>query len=976
MWRAVEWSRRPALALLVRSPRARWSGYLRPARRCRHAAATDVEAVVRDLEEHGHRLAYVNVLRGDGLMLPPDTIARTLPPTLAPLLELRVHLGGSEATRLPDAAADGLASALPRGGALSDQRVAEAVRAYCGPIGFDCAHVATEAERHFFRQCAAEHDATLPSVDSRVVGIAECALGDEWVRGQLAMCAAFEGWMQKRYPHAKRFSLAGLHGAIPLLNALIGMHGAAAHDHAACGDHALPRVVLGTTHRGRLDMHAHVLRQPIAALARRWDATGGPTYDDICTGHSADVCVSSLSRPVHVSMPPIPAHLEALVPAMLGKARAHVTALAGDSETMQHSSCELSDSDAFTWACSHILPMIVHGDASFCGQGVVAESLLLGTLRGYSVGGAVHVILNNQIGYTTEMAAERSLESRAVLSSDVAKASSCPVLHVNSAAPQALVRAAHIAIAYRRAFRRDLVLNVWGFRSHGHNEMDEPRITNVRMYQGIDARPRDWIALDAAIEGADFISVEEGGPEDLVNTEVPSTITQRPTDTRVSSDELRDALRALVDIPGNFALHKIVKRHVDRRRKLLDGLPQLDGLDGSGATGGALVDWATAELLALNTMAQSGLRCRLVGQDVARGTFTQRHAVAYDSESGAAHRLVHQRVEVINAPVTELAAVGFELGWSSVPRPSLCVWEAQFGDFANNAQPIIDTAIVSQCEKWGYDSNLVLLLPHGYDGMGPEHSSARPERWLQMHPDTPEHALKRYRTSRANSEEIRSSACASTAASVSPFSVLHLTDPANLFHALRSQVLTNHVRPLIVLSPKRMLHHRRAVSALSDFLVTDERVPGGCAFQPVLDDVREDTNRDIVTTLWLCSGESYYDLLALRESGEIDAPDTVAIVRLEQLAPFPELALANVISRYPGATRALWCQEEPYNGGARAFVTPFFDALAREALLPALAHISVVSRASAASPATGHPRVYAQRQEKLRMDIIRRTNEK
>eukprot|EP01094_Clydonella_sp_ATCC50884_P008343 TRINITY_DN1774_c0_g1_i2.p1 TRINITY_DN1774_c0_g1~~TRINITY_DN1774_c0_g1_i2.p1 ORF type:complete len:1037 (-),score=224.14 TRINITY_DN1774_c0_g1_i2:194-3304(-) len=1010
--------RRRAPSHVWRTHGARFSG----STSVRRGASEEViaERALDDLHAHGYLLARVNPLHPDRLMVQEEVLRSALPPSLLPLLDAE-RACAPYAGPLPDKAVSSWMTAI---GVRGDERRRElscAVRALCGPVGFDFSGAASESERQFLREFVRrkglrwdESGAADGHTDVAAGGGAGAPDALQWYRAELERCEEFERTLSRRFPHSRRFGMSGIEGSLPLLNALIGAFAQAQPD-ASTEGLPPPRVMLSTTHRGRLEMLHCVLRRPLDSLVESWSATNGPSYDDITGGHSANVhaplCLAHPphtegsgvrhTSPVHVSMPPIPAHLEAMVPTALGTARGHIASLMWGLCSPEGSAngCATPSRDHLERACKRVLPLLVHGDASFCGQGVVAEALHLGTLEHFYVGGAVHVVLNNQIGYTMETARERVGPCRTLLASDAAKSVRCPVLHVNAEDPRAVLEAAAMASEYRVRFGRDVVVNMWGFRRHGHNEMDEPRITNGALYALVDGRPTALELFDKA-HPAVASGIRQPGAEPnsravdeekhkhsesaegkracgeysksrrwIVESEV------REDSTAVSAEELGKAFESLVRVPEHVHVHKITARHIARRRAALNAI------QGRTVSGDVAIDWATAELLALATMAQKEqVLCRLSGQDVERGTFTQRHAVVRDVASGAAHKLLPARVEVCNSPVSELAVLGFELGWSLASPHTFNMWEAQFGDFANNAQAVIDTALVSEGEKWQYKSNIAVSLPHGYDGMGPEHSSARIERWLSMHVDTPEAALARAKAAPDSSpsdvpeEHSRN------------FSLVHPTTAANLFHVIRRQMSPDHYNPLVVLSPKRTLHHRLSTSPLRAFVhdLKPADAESECAQSPphfvsVFDDPErnEFTEKEAVTSVWLCSGEVFFDLIKLRASAAIEAPQKVAIIRLEQLAPVPSAALVRTLALYPRAEHAAWVQEEPRNGGAATFLTPFFHTLGHsipEAACLRATH--VLSRAAAASPASGDPSIYAQRQAKLFESVSHWTNER
>lgn len=534
---------------------------------------------------------------------------------------------------------------------------------------------------------------------------------------------------------------------------------------------------------------------------------------------------------------------------------------------------------------------------------------------------------------------------------------------MNAEKPRDVYTAARLAALYRYRFGKDIVLDLWGFRKHGHNEVDEPRITNVSLYKEVDQHKavaqifagslsdndrqvcdqfqeqmkRDYDA--AALKSKQKVegihkecnqAASEGEWHDLLTHSVVAA----DSNTGVEVDELKKALVTISSIPEGFTLHPLTQRTVSRRAELL-GL--LDDSDGS-SNPSAKVDWATAELLALSTLADCGHFVRLCGQDSQRGTFGQRHAVWHDVVNGDIYAAVPPLVQVVNSPLSELGCVGFEHGISLASPNFLVCWEAQFGDFVNNSQVLIDTMISSEQEKFGLNSNLVLLLPHGFDGMGPEHSSCRLERFLSLHTDTPEEAT----TTDDDLERFRNT----------NFSIIYPSTPANYFHVLRRSVSWPFRRPMVVLTPKRTLRIPQAASPVAEFLKSHESQPGFC---PVLDDPRQ-LEKSKVESIALCSGEVFYDVMSCVE-GLTEARLLIAVIRIEQLAPFPLMQLNQIVDKYPKVRRAVWVQEEPQNMGALGFISPFLEKLAVD--------LGAISRPVSASPAVGHPRYHEESQLEL-----------
>ncbi len=729
-------------------------------------------------------------------------------------------------------------------------------------------------------------------------GRARRALLDMLVRAE-----TLERFMHARFPGSKRYGAAGAEAYIALLRRLV--------DHAAM--QGVTEVVVAPSHRGRWVVMPEVWGKRRAACFAEF--AGAPPYPDDL-GFAADVPfhlpwsgeVAAGGRTVHVSMSGHPSHLESVNAVTLGRARAKQDR-AGEART--------------------ILPLLLHTDGSFAAQGVAAETMQLLGLEGYAVGGTVHVVLDNQVAFTTEPHEGRSSPHP----TDLAKGVGAPVLHVNGDDPEAAIRAAELAVECRQRFRVPVLVHIVAFRRHGHNEMDEPRFTRPAVQDAIDAHPGvaalygrrladdgvipapdlaalagpHWEAFDAALaesrdwrpNAADWL----GGTWDGL---VPGgSEAARDEPTGVEAGRLRDVGLHVAALPEGFVPEPKAAKVLERRRSMAEGT--------------AAVDWATAELWALGTLASEGVRVRLAGEDAGRGTFSQRHAVLACQATGARHATLAglgAPAEVIDSPLSEYAAMAYEYGYSIAEPNALVLWEAQFGDFANVAQAVADQYVAAGEEKWLRQSGLVLLLPHGLEGQGPEHCSARPERWLAL-------------CARDN------------------MAVVQCSTPANHFHALRRQVRRNYRKPLVALTPKALLRRKDAVSALDEF-------GPEASFHPVIADpsVERDARRVV-----LASGRMAWDLIAARDAaGRSD----VAVLRLEQLFPFPAAALAEALARHPGAAVA-WCQEEPANQGAWAFLDRRIEAAMAAAGLggrPAYA-----GRPESPSPAGGAPWEMAAMQE-------------
>lgn len=705
-----------------------------------------------------------------------------------------------------------------------------------------------------------------------------------------------ERWLHARYRGAKRFSLEGGETLLPLLDTLI--------EEAA--DAGVEEVAFGMPHRGRLNVLAHTLQKPYSLLLSEFE--GAPLEDVLQgagdvkyhKGFSSDH-VSRRGHKVHLTMSANPSHLEAINPVVEGivwaKQRIH------------------QDPDG-----SKVVPVLMHGDAAFAGQGIVYETLLLSGLEGYRTGGTVHIIVNNQVGFTTEPHEYRSTW----YSSDVARALRAPVFHVNGDDPDAVVHVAKLAFGYRQAFKSDVFIDLVCYRRHGHNELDDPTFTQPRMYRTIQELPTvaETYAKQLIAEGV--VSAEEIEAirdEQRAELERAQAIAREAppreeasafagiwsglgwagddwtAQTTVGRKTLEQIADALTRFPDGFTPHPRLPRHFEQMRETIKS--------------GKDLPWAAGELLAYGSLLLEGTPIRLSGQDVARGTFSHRHVKIYDNVDATPFVPLNHiaegqaRIEVFNSPLSEAAVLGFEYGVASADPRRLVIWEAQFGDFANGAQTIIDQFIASSEFKWQRQNGIVLFLPHGYEGQGPEHSSARLERFLQL--------------------------CAKR-----NMQVMNLTTPAQIFHALRQQMRRPFRKPLVVMSPKSLLRHKEAVSPIEDF--TERGFQTVIGDSPAIDPAK-------VKRILLCSGKVYYTLTAARAEMAVD---DVAILRVEQLYPFPGEDLRQALAAYPENVELAWVQEEHWNQGAWHFVLPILHRLLGEDRM-----IRYVGRSESPSPATG-----------------------
>ncbi|MDP1730285.1 MAG: 2-oxoglutarate dehydrogenase E1 component, partial [Devosia sp.] len=744
---------------------------------------------------------------------------------------------------------------------------------------------------------------------------------------KLVEAEGFEKFIDIKYTGTKRFGLDGGEALIPALEQIVKRGGAL----------GVKDIVLGMAHRGRLNVLTQVMQKPHRALFHEFK--GGAFYPEDVEG-SGDVKYhlgASSDREfdgnqVHLSLTANPSHLEIVDPVVLGKARA---------KQDQRSAADGHFIEPRLTDRSVVMPLLLHGDAAFAGQGVVAECLGLSGLKGHRTGGSIHFVINNQIGFTTSPIYSRS----SPYPTDVAKMIEAPVFHVNGDDPEAVVYVAKVATEYRQRFGRPVVIDMFCYRRFGHNEGDEPSFTQPLMYskirrhkstldlyserltgegllsgEDVDRLKAEWRAhLEGEFEaGQDFRPNKtdwlDGQWKDMKKADIDGP---RRGETGVDFADLFRIGARLCAVPDNFHAHKTVRRFLDNRLAAIEA--------GEG------IDWATAEALAFGSLVDDGHPVRLSGQDVERGTFSQRHSVLYDQETDETYIPLNyisekqQRYEVINSMLSEEAVLGFEYGYSLAEPNTLTLWEAQFGDFANGAQVVVDQFISSGERKWFRMSGLVMLLPHGYEGQGPEHSSARIERYLQL--------------------------CAED-----NMQVANCTTPANYFHILRRQVTRDFRKPLILMTPKSLLRHKRAASALS------EMGPDSCFHRLLWDDAEAPGPQKTTIKLApdaeirrvvLCSGKVYYDLLEDREKRGID---DVYLLRLEQLYPFPAKALLDELSRFKKA-EIIWCQEEPKNMGAWAFVQPYIDWVL-EQMGQVGQRPRYVGRPASASTATGLMRTH------------------
>ncbi len=774
-------------------------------------------------------------------------------------------------------------------------------KTYCGKIGVEYMHISDPDQKAWIQE-RIEH------VENRTEFTPE---GRRMILERVVEAEGLERYLGVKFVGTKRFGLDGGESMIPGIEQILKRG----------GQLGIRDVVIGMPHRGRLNTLVHVLHKSYTALFSEFQGRSSQPEEMRGSGDVKYHLGASADREfdgttIHVSLAPNPSHLEAVNPVVLGKARAKQDQR-GDTERSQ------------------VMAILMHGDAAFAGQGLVAESLDLSDLGGYRIGGTIHFVVNNQIGFTTLPTYSRS----GPYCTEIAKIVQAPILHVNGDDPEAVVHVSRIATEFRQHFKRDIVIDMFCYRRHGHNESDEPMFTQPLMYKEIAGHKTVKEVYAARLEAEGFVTAAEVAALDAALREkldkaleaanqykpnkadwlegrwagmtVAPGEEDRKGATAVETEQLLAVGRAISEPPKNFDLNRKIARQLQEKRKTID-----TGRD---------IDWATGEALAWGTLLAEGTPVRLSGQDSGRGTFSQRHSVLVDQITEAKYVPLNHvaseqaRIEVIDSPLNEAGVLGFEYGYSSAEPNALVLWEAQFGDFANGAQVIIDQFICSGESKWLRMDGLVMLLPHGYEGQGPEHSSARLERYLQL-----------------SAED--------------NWQVVVPTTPANYFHALRRQVRRSFRKPLVVMTPKSLLRHKECVSTLADF-------GPGTSFKRILAETDPLTDDIKVRRVILCSGKVYFDLVAERRKRKID---DIAILRIEQLYPFPFSRLGVRLSQYPNA-EVVWCQEEPENMGAWLFV----DRRIERALSGLNARPIYIGRPEAASPATGSARTHVKEQADL-----------
>ncbi|HEX5540346.1 MAG TPA: multifunctional oxoglutarate decarboxylase/oxoglutarate dehydrogenase thiamine pyrophosphate-binding subunit/dihydrolipoyllysine-residue succinyltransferase subunit, partial [Micromonospora sp.] len=766
---------------------------------------------------------------------------------------------------------------------------------YCRRIGVEYMHIQDPEERRWLQQ-RVERKYEKPTPEEQ-----------KHILARLNNAEAFETFLQTKYVGQKRFSLEGGESLIPLLDEVL----------CAAAEVELDEVVIGMAHRGRLNVLANIVGKPYEKIFSEFEghldprSTQGSGDVKYHLGQGGKFTTPDGEHCINVALVANPSHLEAVNPVLEGIVRAKQDRIDLKLE-------------GYT-----VLPVLVHGDAAFAGQGVVAETLNLSQLRGYRTGGTVHVVVNNQVGFTTAPEYSRS----SLYSTDIARMIQAPIFHVNGDDPEAVVRVARLAFEYREAFNKDVVIDLICYRRRGHNEGDDPSMSNPQMYQIIDAKrsvrklyTEELIGRgDITVEDAEgllrdfqaelervFKATRDAAPPKQPTPGTKPVAPEPHVETATDADTIRKIGEAHTALPEGFTPHKRVRQLLERRAKM--------AVEGN-------IDWAFGELIAFGSLLHEGVTVRLAGQDSRRGTFVQRHGVIVDAATGEEYTPLstvaqgdNARFFVHDSLLSEYAAMGFEYGYSVENTDALVLWEAQFGDFVNGAQIVVDEFVSSGEEKWGQPSPLVLLLPHGHEGQGPDHTSGRPERFLQL--------------------------CAED-----NMRVANPTTPANYFHLLRRQAKSPKLKPLVVFTPKSLLRHRLCVSGVEEFT--------SGSFQPVLADTGVDPKA--VQRVLLCTGKIYYDLL--EERSKRGVTDT-ALVRLEQLYPLPAEEVRAALAAYPNADDFVWAQEEPANQGAWSYI-----ALSLPEQMDGL-RLRRISRPATAAPSVGSAKLHDIEQAVLMDEIF------
>ncbi len=855
-----------------------------------HASASDFQIqanltkLINAYREHGHHHAQLDPLGMSEKNNIPDLELSCYGFSSSDLQQIHVQFD----------------NALVANGATLQDLYQALRRTYCGSIGVELSHINDHDQKEWLQ--------------SRIEKSAYATLSPEQKKSILKHLTAGEGlekYLGAKYVGQKRFSLEGCESLIPMMHHLIN----------CAGTQEVKEIIIGMAHRGRLNVLVNVLGKTPESLFQEFEGktdesklSGDVKYHQ---GFSANIIASG--NEVHLALAFNPSHLEIIAPVVEGSVRARQRRRADQEERRQ------------------VIPVIMHGDSAFCGQGVVMETMNFSQVRGYSTGGTLHIIINNQVGFTTS----NQLDTRSTLySSDIAKSIQAPIFHVNADDPEAVLFVTELAYDYRMQFKRDVVVDLVCYRRHGHNEADDPSVTQPMMYQVIKSLPttrqiyaeklqaelvvdkktseqyvQDY--RDMLDKGETVVKAVPGRGQDKASVDWSLFLDREwtePCDTTVTLDVLQSLNRQLSSVDASFNLQPVVKRLLDDRNKMSQGeLP---------------VNWGYAETLAFASLLHEGYGVRLSGQDCGRGTFAHRHAVLHDAKTGKIDiplsRIASslEQFSVIDSTLSEEGVLGFEYGFATAEPNALTIWEAQFGDFANGAQVVIDQFISSGEQKWGRLCGLVMLLPHGFEGQGPEHSSARLERYLQL---CAQHNMQ----------------------------VCVPTTPAQAFHMFRRQMVRLYRKPLIVMTPKSLLRHKMAVSSLKELTEGE--------FKLIIPEIEEQAPEK-VNRVVLCSGKVYYDLLKCRQDNKLNH---VAIIRVEQLYPFPEQVLTEELHRYSNAKQVVWCQEEPQNQGAWYSSQHHMKACLRKGQ-----KLRYAGRGQFASTAVGSSLLHKKQQDELVLDAL------
>jgi 2-oxoglutarate dehydrogenase E1 component len=843
------------------------------------AKAAGAASLADSIRAYGHLAAHI------------DPLGNTPPGTT----ELTAEFHG-----ITEADLDAIPGSVLRSGEATAAAEIKRLRSlYSSNVGFEFDHLGQAAEREWLKSQIESGRLHEPLTTEEKTAVLR----------RLTEVDGLERFLGRVYQGYKRFSIEGIDMMVPMLDAAID----------ASAEHGAREVSIAMAHRGRINVLAHILQKPYRTIFGEFEGKHAATNAESGTGdvkyHLGFTGTKKVGeKEVRVSLVPNPSHLELANPVLQGVTRARQAVIAGNEERDEAS----------------VVPVCIHGDAAFPGEGVVAETFNMSRLRGYRVGGTLHIIANNQVGFTTDPDDGRSTH----YSSDLAKGFEVPIVHVNAEDANTCIRVMQLGVEYRAKFAKDFLVDLVGYRRHGHNETDEPAFTQPAMYTQIKSHPspREVWGQRLVEEGlipaervkqldeevaAEFDRIQRGSPaidgEGATEGESVKAQAAEPQNGIESpkAEKLVALNEQLLAWPETFRPNSKLAKTLRRRRETM------------GDAGG--IDWGHAEALAFASLLVDGVSVRISGQDVERGTFSHRQAVLHDAETGQTYTPLQRlpdgrgKFEIYNSPLSETAVMGFEYGFSTARSDAVVLWEAQFGDFVNVAQPIIDQFIVSDRAKWGQVSSLVLLLPHGYEGQGPEHSSARLERFLQS-------------------------------AAEDNIYVAYPSTPAQYYHILRRQATDSRRRPLILMQPKSLLRLPEAASRLSDF--TD----GG--FSVVIDDAVMSQQRDQVKRLVFCTGKMYYDLAAKRTSH-------VALVRVEQLYPWPDKEVAAIVDLYPSVEEVVWAQEEPKNMGAWTYVSPRLRASTGNAMV-----VRYVGRPERASPAEGYAAAHKAEQERIIADVL------